>query len=578
MNAILLAGGQDTHLVPLIRSVPKALLPVVNLPLVEHLLLHLKKNGIRNVALAVNGHAEAYRSALGDGERLGMRIVYSRESVPRGTAGCLLPLADFIGTDPFLVIHGSLFLDAQLRELGRSHVRSAAAATVAVQTPPEVSRDWHHVKLHVGADSEVKAIQVRDLSAENYPTRVPVGVYVFDRSVLSSIEPGIYYDIKEQLLPRLRAEGHRIVATEIRGYCRSILDLKDYLGVNRDVLNGDLNGYRLEHQVADGIWIGRGSNVSPRATLLGPVLIGRDCVIGPRAQIVGPACIGDGCVVEEGTIIRDSLLLPGARMERNSRAEGCVLAADTVISSGRSLRGVVAIPGSLHVGDIDLADTDPLIRGIVSSTGQYGRSRFRYGLCRFVKRSLDLIVSAVGLVATLPLLLAVGVAVKLTSRGPMLFRQRRCGRFGKEFWMVKFRTMVRDAETMQVQLRSLNEVDGPIFKIEKDPRFTRLGRLLRRYSIDELPQLWNVLKGEMSLVGPRPLAAKEMDCCPAWRDARLKVWPGVTGLWQVGGRSTTSFHDWIRLDTKYVLERSTLLDFKILLKTLLVVLRGHGSY
>jgi exopolysaccharide production protein ExoY len=111
-----------------------------------------------------------------------------------------------------------------------------------------------------------------------------------------------------------------------------------------------------------------------------------------------------------------------------------------------------------------------------------------------------------------------------------------------------------------------------------DPRFTPLGKLLRRYSIDELPQLWNVLKGEMSLVGPRPLAAKGKSFCPAWRDARLKVWPGVTGLWQVGGRSTTAFHDWIRLDTKYVLERSTLLDLKILLKTLLVVLRGRGSY
>ena len=144
--------------------------------------------------------------------------------------------------------------------------------------------------------------------------------------------------------------------------------------------------------------------------------------------------------------------------------------------------------------------------------------------------------------------------------------------------MVKFRTMVQDAETMQAGLRPLNEVDGPIFKIENDPRFTRLGRFLRRYSIDELPQLWNVLKGEMSLVGPRPLTAQEMHFCPAWRDARLKVSPGVTGLWQVGGRSKTSFHDWIRLDTAYVRERSTFLDFKILLKTFLVVLLGRGSY
>jgi len=578
MNAILLAGGQDTHLVPLVHTVPKALLPVMNRPMVEHLLLHLKKNGICNVALAVNGHAKAYRDLLGDGERLGMRLTYSRETVPRGTAGCLLPLAKFIGNDPFLVIDGSLFLDANLRELGESHVRSAAVATVGVHPSPAGARDWHQVELQVGKDSRVNGIKARDRSEESHPPRVPVGVYVFDPSVLAAIEPGIYCDIKEQLLPRLRSEGHPIVAKEIGGYCKSILELKDYLRVNRDVLQGIANGFRLEQQVADGIWVGKGSQVSPMATLLGPVLIGRDCVIGPRVQIVGPACIGDGCVVEEGTLIRESLLLPGARMERNSRAEGCVLAADTVISPGLSLRGVVAIPGGLGVGDIDLADTDPIIRGVVSSTGQYARSRFRYGLCRLVKRGVDLLVAAVGLVAALPLLLVVGMAVKLTSPGPVFFRQRRCGKFGKEFSMVKFRTMVRDAEAMQTRLRQQNEVDGPIFKIEKDPRFTGLGKLLRRYSMDELPQLWNVLKGDMSLVGPRPLAAKEMAFCPAWRDVRLKVCPGITGLWQVGGRSKTSFHDWVRLDTKYVLERSTLLDFKILLQTLLVVLGGRGSY
>ena len=578
MNAILLAGGQDTHLVPLVHTAPKALLPVVNRPMVEHLLLHLKKSGIRNVALAVNGHAKAYRDILGDGGRLGMRLTYSRETMPRGTAGCLLPLAGFIGNDPFLVIDGSLFLDANLRELWVSHVHSAAAATVGVQAPPERARDWHQVELQVGKDSRVNGIKMRDWSLENHPARVPVGVYVFDPSVLSAIEPGIYYDIKEQLLPRLSEEGHSIVAKEIGGYYRSILELKDYLGVNRDVLKGIANGFPLERQVADGIWVGRGSQVSPMATLLGPVLIGRDCVVGPRVQIVGPVCIGDGCVVEEGTLIRESLLLPGTRMERNSRAEGCVLAADTVISSGLSLRGVVAIPGSLGVGAIDLADTDPLLRGVVSTTGQYARSRFRYGLCRLVKRSVDLIVAAVGLVAALPLLLVVAIAVKLSSRGPVFFRQQRCGKFGKEFSMVKFRTMVRDAEAMQAKLRQQNEVDGPIFKIEKDPRFTPLGKVLRRYSIDEIPQLWNVLKGEMSLVGPRPLAVKEMAFCPSWRDVRLKVCPGITGLWQVGGRSKTSFHDWIRLDSKYVLERSTFLDFKILMKTLLVVLNGRGSF
>jgi NDP-sugar pyrophosphorylase family protein len=578
MKAIILAGGQDTHLVPLVRTVPKPLLPVANRPMVEYLLRLLARSGIREVALALSGSPEIYQQALGGTRKLGVHITYSEEAKPLGTAGCLLPLADFIGNEPFLVIHGSMFLDSDLRDLGDFHVRRGAAATLAVRPYAEGSRDWHHMELQLDGDSQVRGIKIRNLSYGDRRARVPAGVYVFDPSVLSSIDPGIYFDIKEQLLPRLREEGRPIHAYELRGYARNILELEDYLRINRAVLRGDVNGFRFEGQIADGIWVGRGTQISQMATLLGPVMIGRDCVIGPQAQIIGPACIGDGCVVEEGSLLRESLLMPGARVERNSRVDGCVLAADTVISPGQSLRSVVAVPDGLDVGDIDLADTDILIQGVASTAGQYAQSRFRYVLSKAIKRGVDLVVSMTGLVVNLPVFLIVAAAVKLTSPGPVFFRQRRCGRRGRDFWLVKFRTMVKDAEKMQTQLRPLNEVDGPVFKMENDPRSTPLGRLLRRFSIDEVPQLWNVLKGEMSLVGPRPLAAREMQFCPAWRDARLKVRPGITGLWQVGGRSKTSFHDWIRLDIEYVRGRSTLLDLKILLKTLLVVVRGLGSF
>jgi lipopolysaccharide/colanic/teichoic acid biosynthesis glycosyltransferase len=308
------------------------------------------------------------------------------------------------------------------------------------------------------------------------------------------------------------------------------------------------------------------------------VVIGRDCIIGPGVQIVGPACLGDGCIVEEGTLLRESVLLPGARVERNSRVDGCVLAADTVVPQGQALRDVVAIPESMDVGDIDLADAELMIQGVAAAAGPYARSRARYFAYRTVKRSLDLAVAIAGLAALAPLLALVAILVKATSPGPVFFRQRRCGRNGREFRMIKFRTMVKDAETLKARLAPLNEADGPVFKIENDPRSTPLGRLLRKYSIDELPQLWNVLKGEMSLVGPRPLAAEEMRFCPAWRDVRLKVRPGITGLWQVSGRSKSSFHDWIRLDVEYVREQSLLLDLKTLCKTLGVVFRALGSY
>jgi len=578
MKAVILAGGRDTHLVPLVRTVPKPLLPVANRPMVDYLLNLLKASGIREVALTVNAAANPYEQILGDGRRLGMRLHYSRESVPRGTAGCLPPLADFIGQEPFMVIHGSLFLNTDLRALAEFHQLRKALATLGVRRTASAPRDWHHLELHVGDGDRVEGIKVRDLSDREPGSPVPAGIYVFDPAVLSFIDRGIYYDIKEQLLPRLRQEGKPVFACEVRGYCHNVLEVKDYLRVNRSVLRGEVNGYRFDGQIAEGIWVGGGSDVSPTATLHGPVMIGRDCVIGPGVQIIGPTCIGDGCFVEEGAFLRESLLLPGARVEPNSRIEGCVLAADTVISQGQSLREVVAIPEDLDVGELDLADTELLIQGVATPAGVYAQSRLRYLLYRTFKRGLDMAVALLGLVGLSPLFLVVALAIKLSSAGPIFFRQRRCGRHGREFKMVKFRTMVKDAEAMQAQLRPLSDVDGPVFKIEKDPRSTPLGKILRKYSIDEMPQLWNVLKGEMSLVGPRPLAAREMRFCPAWRDVRLKVRPGITGLWQVSGRSKTSFHDWIRLDIAYVKEQSIVRDLQILIRTLGAVLKPLGSF
>ncbi|MCE7873073.1 sugar transferase, partial [bacterium CPR1] len=170
------------------------------------------------------------------------------------------------------------------------------------------------------------------------------------------------------------------------------------------------------------------------------------------------------------------------------------------------------------------------------------------------------------------------LAVKLDSPGPAFFRQRRCGLEGREFELIKLRTMVAGAHSMQTSLSDQNEVDGPVFKIAKDPRVTKLGRLLRSTSLDELPQLFNVWKGEMSLVGPRPLVMTEMALCPVWRSTRLKVKPGVTGLWQVNGRSGALFHDWIRFDMAYVMQQSLWLDIKILFATARVVLSKAGAY
>ncbi len=193
------------------------------------------------------------------------------------------------------------------------------------------------------------------------------------------------------------------------------------------------------------------------------------------------------------------------------------------------------------------------------------------------KRSFDIVGATVGLLLTAPIALAAAVAIKVDSKGPVLFRQTRVGQDSAPFPVLKLRTMVVDAEARLADLLELNEADGPLFKMEHDPRITRVGRILRATSLDELPQLWNVLRGDMSLVGPRPALPHETEEWDALLTQRLRVKPGITGMWQVNGRSDTSFEDYTRLDLYYVDNWSLATDLAILAKTVPVVLLRQGA-
>ena len=198
---------------------------------------------------------------------------------------------------------------------------------------------------------------------------------------------------------------------------------------------------------------------------------------------------------------------------------------------------------------------------------------------RLLKRSLDVVVAGALLVLVSPLLLAIALAIRLDSRGPVLFRQPRRGRNEATFAIIKFRTMYTGAEERRTDLLHLNEVDGPLFKVKSgDPRVTRVGAFLRRTSLDELPQLWNVLRGEMSLVGPRPFVVYEADQITGWARRRLDMTPGITGLWQVLGRNDIPFDEMVKLDYIYVTNWSPWWDFKILCQTIPVVLGRRGAY
>jgi len=196
----------------------------------------------------------------------------------------------------------------------------------------------------------------------------------------------------------------------------------------------------------------------------------------------------------------------------------------------------------------------------------------------FVRRILDIVLAIVivGIFGPL-LMLPTALLIKLTSPGPVLFRQKRCGLNGRQFVMYKFRSMFDRSEHLRGDLDSLNEMDGPVFKSSRDPRVTTIGKIIRRFSIDELPQVFNVLHGDMSLVGPRPPLPEEVARYERWQRRRLSMKPGMTCLWQISGRNEVSFEDWMKLDLTYIDNWSLLLDLKILLKTVPVVLLGRGA-
>ena len=261
---------------------------------------------------------------------------------------------------------------------------------------------------------------------------------------------------------------------------------------------------------------------------------------------------------------------------------------EVIVATPRSMLAevipVVSACGAAGVPFTLLSDIfgDYLPPPITTRFGTLGALRFapvhhsQTGL--LIKRGIDIVGATVGLVVSAPVLAIAAIAVRATSPGPAIFRQARCGLHGRNFEILKLRTMCEDAEDRRSELAHLNEMEGPVFKLDLDPRVTCVGAFLRRYSLDELPQLWNVLRGDMSLVGPRPPLPHEVAQYETFERRRLSMRPGLTCLWQVSGRSDVrSFDEWVRMDLEYIDTWSVTSDIRILLRTLPVVLLGVGA-
>lgn len=570
-TAIILAGGSGISNGSLAAVGPKLLLPIANRPLMEYLASVLGAAGVNRLIISLDLSLAEAAGRLAD-------IFYSSplhvecvvQKTPRGTGGSLKEVEGCLQGDAFWVVSGDLFLETDLRQMLAFHRELRSVATVGAFRIQETA--WEMERVEVDANRRVKAIH-RIHPAQNKRSMLrPAGLYLFEPAVLDLIPKGRYFDLKEQLFPRLTERGTSASVWEIPGYCRTIFNVADYFAANRDVLLGRVRFPWIQLQPPRDAWEWARPQISPTATLLDPVVVGPASRIGERAMIIGPTAIGENCEVEADAILDECIVLADARVGRGARLDRCILGEGSEVEDGAVLREVIVLEKPAQAGDLAMFPGRHVpigSSGFMRPPGWRTRARKVYLLG---KRLFDVVFAAVSLTLLAPLMVPIALAIKLDSPGEIIFRQRRCGRNGREFTMYKFRTMVSNAEELKRELLPNNEVDGPMFKIINDPRVTRVGRVLRATNLDEAPQLWNVLRGEMSLIGPRPLSMDEMRFNPRWRDIRLSVRPGLTGLWQVEAHTKVSFADWIRCDLYYVRNMSLWLDLKILFKTVLKML------
>jgi lipopolysaccharide/colanic/teichoic acid biosynthesis glycosyltransferase len=566
VKAVIAAGGLKSRAIRPI-NISATFFPLLNRPAILNTLDTLGAAGVSEVFLSV-GRGEVELAALPESSN-GLVLHTVIEERPRGTAGCVKRLERRLCGDALILVTGDVlyFTEQDLCEMLLFHRRSGADMTVGLISALK-KNGVDTEKVLVGSDDRIESISRIYPSVPRNGGPKTSGLYIMEPGVLQSVGESGFCDVKEQLIPRLGALGKKVLGWTHRGYSSGARTLEDYLRVNFELL-GDasfvrerLGGYR---EIKKHVWVGRDVEISPSATLVRPLIIGSESRIGAGASLVGPSIIGDRCALGQGSFVRESVLWPDSSAPADFEIEKCLISGRATSLENSHCRDKIVINGPVALGGAGARRPGQSRRkaspGIAPAPAGGGRAYLT------AKRAIDVIVSAVSLVLSAPMFFLLGALIKLDSRGPVFFRQTRCGEGGKPFEMIKLRSMIEGAEELKPSLEHLNLADGPMFKLLDDPRETRIGRILRASKLDELPQLLNVLRGEMSLVGPRPLSMDEMRCNPHWRDARLMVRPGVTGLWQIKEKDAHTFHEWIEYDLQYVDERSLWFDLKILAAT-----------
>ncbi len=580
-RAVILAGGPGSASFSLAQCYPPIMFTMFDgRPLVAHMVDHLRHAGVESVIVALSKGTpsldRATRTILelaDDDFAIGVRA----DNGYKGTAGALRGLERTPEQNGLLVIGGPMWLDGlNLAAMWADHERSGSAATVAVEDRIGLGELEHCV---IDDQGLISGVSVRHECCGNEKQVLrPSGVYVLGNEVFDYLDDDGYADIKEQLIPWLRKQDYCVHPFYLEGTVQRVQTLEDYLEINRRALRDAFDAARSGDRNGAGSRLIRPcASIAPDAKIIGPVSIGAGSVIGPGATVIGPSVIAAGTYVGAGATIRESIVWPDCEIGAGATVEGAVVTHSVTVPARNTIARGVMVCGKTCREPLARINSTGLRPDalVVTRDGRIStRVRHRVGKTVFAagKEAMDRVGAALGLLVTLPLFAAIAIAIKLSSPGPVFFTQRRCGRSGREFGMVKFRTMIPNADKLEKELFANKTGDGPAFKMKNDPRVTKIGKFLRRTCLDELPQLINVLRGEMSLVGPRPMVMSEMMAAPKWRDYRLKVKPGMTGLWQVRGRDSYAFEDRVRDDIDYVRHRSLFMDLRILVQTVRVVL------
>lgn len=557
-TAVILGGGPATFNSFAIAAYSKFLLPVANRPLYHYLAATLVSVGVERLIFCVTpGMGKLVEERLAAAPGPCQCLV---QETTLGSGGSLQEVAAWLEDAPFWVAGGDLLLDEDLSRMLAFHQEDGDLATAAAWRTRELP--WEMERVEVETKNNIRAIHRLHPSQEKRSVFRPAGLYIFEPAMLAAIPEGKYFDLKEQLFPRLYEVGQSGRVWELTSYCRAINSMEDYFFANQDVL---LELVQVPEKIGEFDSVpGPGPRLSKSCRLHQPVVIGEGSSLEDEVMVLGPSAIGPGCEIATGAVINGCVLLGNNRIGQGVYLERCLIGAGTEVPRDTVQHQAAILTKEGQEASVRLQLNRREKDSIFKRLGGHKAPGKVY---LALKRLFDLIGATLILIITAPVFLAIAVAIREESPGGVIFHQERCGGNGVSFEMYKFRSMVQEAEEVKSRIRDLNEADGPVFKITRDPRTSRLGRILRDTNLDELPQLWNVLRGEMSLVGPRPLAREELQFSPRWRDARLSMRPGMTGLWQVNAHSKTDFNEWIIHDLVYVNQASFQLDLEIFLKT-----------